>query len=139
MSSYPGETNCGGRMNKKVLAGICLVAVLLIGGIVAFAIGNNDSGKADEQSAASSPTGSATSPSAGAAGTAGGSAAVPVFPTPSLPAGSEDAKTALAINQIIFEVTQEALDRPKDQRMTAEEINARIQTRIEELKKEGGN
>ena len=127
-------------MNKKILAGICLVAVLLIGGIVAFALGNNDSGSAGEQSSATSPTGSAASPSAGAAENAEAPATgVPVFPTPSLPAGSEDAKTALAINQIIFEVTQEALNRPKDQRMTAEEINARIQTRIEELKKEGGN
>lgn len=127
-------------MNKKILAGICLVAVLLIGGIVAFALGNNDSGSAGEQSSATSPTGSAASPSAGATQNAEApTTGVPVFPTPSLPAGSEDAKTALAINQIIFEVTQEALNRPKDQRMTAEEINARIQSRIEELKKEGGN
>lgn len=40
----------------------------------------------------------------------------------------------MAINQIIFEITQDAINRPKDQRMTSEEINALIQSRIKELR-----
>lgn len=48
--------------------------------------------------------------------------------------GGDEAELLMEINQVIFEVTQEAIARPSDQRMTSEEIAALIRSRIEELK-----
>ncbi len=127
-------------MNKKLIAGVCLAVVLVLGGILALTLSGDDSpGEARGDSPSPSGTTSTTSPSAatspspGASGSPTAPGAV-AFPTPSLPAGSEDAETVMAINQIIFEITQDAINRPKDQRMTSEEINALIQSRIKELR-----
>jgi hypothetical protein len=120
-------------MNKKLIAGVCLAVVLLVGGVLALTLSGDDPAGGDREAPSASETGSAASPSTGASGSPTAPGAV-AFPTPSLPAGSEDAETVMAINQIIFEVTQEAINRPKDQRMTSEEISALIQSRIEELR-----
>jgi hypothetical protein len=128
-------------MNKKLIAGACLAVVLAVGGILALTLlGDDPPGQArgkSPTSAETTPAGSASgaaSPPSAISGSPAAPGAVP-FPTPSLPAGSEDAETVMAINQIIFEITQDAINRPKDQRMTSEEINALIQSRIKELRK----
>ncbi len=121
-------------MNKKLIAGACLAVVLVVGGILALTRSGEDSpGEARGESPSSSETTPAPSPSSATPESPTTPGAV-AFPTPSLPAGSEDAETVMAINQIIFEVTQDAINRPKDQRMTSEEINALIQSRIKELR-----
>lgn len=131
-------------MNKELIAGACLAVVLAIGGIFAFIPGGDNSGgaKSGSESRSDSPASSettpatapsaATSPSFGTSGSPPAPGAV-VFPTPSLPAGSEDAEAMMAINQIIFEITRDA-NRPADKRMSPEEINALIQSRIKELR-----
>lgn len=54
------------------------------------------------------------------------------IPTISIPPGlsAEKAEKVIALNQAILEVTQEAVKRPPGDRMTAEEINELIRTRI---------
>lgn len=120
-------------MNKKHIAGAFLAAVLLIGGILAFNLLRDDASSRDRDDASASETTPTPSPSAGASASAPVPGAV-AFPTPSLAGGSDDAETVMAINQIIFEVTQEAINRPKEDRMTSEEISALIETRIKELR-----
>lgn len=117
----------GGKVNKTV-AGIAALVVLGIVGVIGFVVLRQD-GK--NQASVAAPQRSA---SPGAAEAAGADATLPALPTPSLPANAEDAKVLMEINQIIFEVTQQAMQRPKTDRMTAEEIDALIRSRIEELK-----
>lgn len=120
-------------MNKKLIVGACLAVVLLIGGILAFTLNGDDPSGRDREESSSSETTPAPSVSAVASATPAVPGAV-AYPTPSLPADSDDAETVMAINQIVFEVTQEAINRPKDDRMTSEEISALIESRIKELR-----
>lgn len=101
---------------KKVVAGICLASLLVVAGITAFAA-NRDVPK----SAASTDSKTSENDSQAA------------VPANSVPADEEDAKLLLEINEVIFQVTQEAIQRPNDQRMTPDEISALIRSRIEEL------
>ena len=121
-------------MSKKTIAGAALALALLLAGILAFTANRGSSSDAERDDRSVPATTPAPSASPGASGISPAAGAV-AFPTPSLPAGSQDAETVMAINQIIFEVTQEAINRPKDDRMTSEEISALIQSRIEELRK----
>lgn len=100
-------------MNSKVAAGLALVVA--VAAAIAFAT-LRDSG----------PPGPASVTPAADTGTTTNPAAPPV--------SAEDAELLAEINQVITEVTKEALERPEDQKMTAEEIQQRITSRIEELK-----
>ena len=96
-----------------------LIAVVLMAALAACGDAGDDS--ASPKAAAS--TSSETSAKASGA-----------IPEIELPEGaSKDAQKLVEINQIIAEVTQEAINRPKDQRMSSEEISQLIRTRIEEI------
>jgi hypothetical protein len=98
---------------KLVGAGLILV---VLAGVVAFAV-LRDTTATDASSSTEAAEDQKAAPE----------------PAPS-PATAEEARLLLEINQVIAEVTKEAIERPKDQRMTKEEINALITSRIEELK-----
>lgn len=104
-------------MNPKMMIGVGLIALLSIGG-AAFAVsgvGTSEPASTDSAETAAQQEG-------------------PVVPVPSMPAElQEDAQRLIEVNQIISEVTQEALDRPKDDRMTPEEVGALVRERIAEL------
>lgn len=103
------------RFHRTLLIAVVLVAAL-------GACGDSGDDSASPKPVASSGS-SETSASASAA-----------IPEIQLPEGaSEDAKRLVEINQVIAEVTGEAIKRPKDQRMSSEEISQLIQTRIEEI------
>lgn len=109
-------------MNKTVV-GLGVLALLAIAAAMAFFTinGAEDSRSAVEVPLTDSPATSSETP------------VLPALPTPSLNPGSEDAERLMEINRIVFEVTQEAIARPKEDRMTREEIDALIRSRIEEL------
>lgn len=97
-----------------------LIAVVLMAALAGCGDGADDS---DSPKAAASAGSTETSAKASTA-----------IPEIELPEGaSEHAKRLVEINQIIAEVTQEAINRPKDQRMSSEEISQLIRTRIEEI------
>ena len=108
---------------KKIVAGICVAALLVVAGF--FALRALDS---EDESASPAPSPSEEGPEATA------TPSPLVLPTASLPAGADDARLLMEINQAIFQVTQEAAQRPSDQRMTSEEINELIRSRIEEIR-----
>jgi hypothetical protein len=107
---------------KKIVAGIGVAALLMVAGFFAFQmLDSDDESASPEPSVSESPEASATPTPL-------------VLPTASLPPGADDARLLMEINQVIFQVTQEAAQRPSDQRMTAEEINELIRSRIEEIR-----
>lgn len=110
-------------MNRTIVW-LCVLAAVAVAAAVAFFALNGDEGR----SAVAEP------PARTPVTTSSGEPGLPAIPTPSLSPGSEEAARALEIQRIIFEVTQEAIKRPKDDRMSAEEIEAAINTRITELK-----
>jgi hypothetical protein len=107
---------------KRIFTGI-LVALLLAAGVAVFAA-IKDGPAAKETSASGVST---DDPKVSQKNSQ------PVLPTVSVPADAKEAKLLMEINQVIFQVTQEALQRPKDQRMTAEEISALVRSRVKEL------
>lgn len=100
--------------------GMFVVAVVLVAALAAC--GNSGDDSAAPKAAAS------TAP---AESSAKASAAIPEIELPE--EASEDAKRIVELNKIIAEVTQEAINRPKDQRMSTEEVSQLIRTRIEEI------
>lgn len=104
-------------MKLKIVSGIALVAVLLAG-VAAFAFGADGASEpAPEES-----TEAAEMP------------ASPAVTLPSMPAEiQQEAQLLVGVNQVIAEVTKEAMERPKDERMTPEEIRALIRERIAQL------
>lgn len=106
---------------KKAVMGIGLLALILIGGAFAF-VANQDQ-PAGEKSSASE------------AAPASGNAATDGEPVASAPVDGEDAQLFMEINQAIFEVTQEAAKRPQNDRMTSEEVNQLITSKIQEIKR----
>lgn len=110
-------------MNKLVV-GICLTAVLAAGGI-AFAASNRG------------PEAKQTPPAEQAsADTEKSDQTLPGVPTISLPADTDEAKALLQVQQMIAEVTREAMERPRADRMSAEEVKEMVLSRIEELKEQ---
>lgn len=107
---------------KKIVAGIGVAVLLVVAGLFAFQVLDSD-----EEPASPAPTPSESRE-------ASPTETPLVLPTASLPAGADDARLLMEINQVIFQVTQEAAQRPSDQRMTAEEINQLIRSRIEEIR-----
>ena len=107
-------------MRKIVTVG-CVVAVLAAGGVAAFLVAQDK--PAGERPAAASRGRSASS----------GNESPAIVPSSPNPEDSERVKRLKEVNQAIFEVTQEAARRPKDQRMTPEEISALVRARIQEL------
>lgn len=104
-------------MKLKIVSGITLVAVLLAG-VAVMAVGAD--GKSEPTSKES--TEAAETP------------ASPVVPMPSMPAEiQQEAQLLVGVNQVIAEVTKEAMERPRDDRMTPEEVRALIRQRIAEL------
>lgn len=104
-------------MKLKILSGIALVAVLLAG-VAVLAIGADGT----SEPASKEATEAAEMP------------ASPTVPLPSMPAEiQQEAQLLVGVNQVIAEVTKEAMERPKDERMTPEEVRALIRERIAEL------
>lgn len=110
-------------MGSKAIIGLCLAALLVTAGVVGALLAGN---RAD-----SNPPAAAPSPSPAAATPA--LPALPAFPTPSTAGDRPEARRLAEVNRIIAEVTEEAMQRPKDQRMTADQINELINSRIEQL------
>jgi hypothetical protein len=110
-------------MKKIIIAGTCLIA-LLAAGVTAF-VANKETPAAKHPSTSASAAAHETKVS-------GGNSEA-VVPSVAVPADAEEAKLLMEINQMILQVTQEALERPKDQRMSAEEISAMVRSRVEEL------
>jgi hypothetical protein len=135
-----------GVQMKRTVLGVCLVVLLAISGAVVW--GLTRAAASDKTASASpdiSPAEAAKPATAGASAgpepaaadpEAVGAGSVPVtqfpIPTISIPPGlsAEKAEKVIALNQAIIEVTQEATRRPPGDRMTAEEINELIRTRI---------
>lgn len=131
---------------KRTFVGACLVVLLAVSGAVAWGLTRDN---ASDEPATASPKNSKAAEVAAAvpavpgpvAAGPGKSAApgVPVteipIPTISIPPGlsAEKAEKVIALNQVILEVTQEAVKRPPGERMTTEEINELIRTRIKEI------
>lgn len=104
-------------MKLKIVSGIALVAVLLAG-VAAFAVGADGA----SEPASKESTETVEIP------------ASPAVPLPSMPAEiQQEAQLLVGVNQVIAEVTKEAMERPKDERMTPEEIRALIRERIAQL------
>ncbi|MDQ4148518.1 MAG: hypothetical protein M3164_00755 [Actinomycetota bacterium] len=110
---------------KKLVVGICVVAVLIAGGIAAFVASRSKPAGQERPAQATSADASKTSNQGSNLVLPGAGAVDPNDP--------EQVKRLKEVNQVIFEVTQEALKRPKDQRMTPEEISALVRARIQEL------
>jgi predicted dinucleotide-binding enzyme len=117
--------------SSRVVAGLLVASGCAV--TAAVWISSNDS-PASLNSAQPATAGSAANITGAAT-----ESAVLALPTPSVPGAAQQISD---INKIISEVTQLAVQRPKDQRMSAEEIDALITSRIEELKaqqkEEGG-
>ncbi|HEX2149798.1 MAG TPA: hypothetical protein VHI31_06475 [Actinomycetota bacterium] len=106
-------------MKKTVVMSFVAVAVLAVGAFTAFFVTKGDT--------------AAEGPAATASADASKSAA-PVVPNLDLPAGGNDAQLLTEINQIILDVTQQAVNEPKEERMSSEEVAALIRSRIDDLK-----
>ena len=107
---------------KKLVAALCLVAVLAGAGFVGYSM--NRSGSGGEQRPASGSTSADRAASQQELGSR--------LPS-SIPANDEESTQLVALNQLIFEVAQENARRPESERMTPEEIRALVRSRVEEL------
>ena len=100
-------TGRAGGAAKRICAGLLMAACM----VVLAGCNNRNSPEATPATAAGEPSSTVSSPTS-----------------------VEDAQLLMEINKAIAEVTQEAMQRPKEDRMTAEEINARIRQKIDEIK-----
>ncbi|MEX2586604.1 MAG: hypothetical protein WD602_01235 [Actinomycetota bacterium] len=104
-------------MKPKIVIGTGLIA-LLSAGAAAFgvgAIGTSEPAPAEETEAAEAP-------------------ADPAVTLPSVsPEAQVEAERLVDISQVISEITQEALERPREERMTPEEARELILGRMGEL------
>lgn len=100
---------------KRTIAAICLIAAVGVVGAFVWV--------------ASSDTPKEVLPATATAGTDSGSPEV----SAALAANSTPAEKAIAVNKIIVEVTQEAVSRPSDQRMSAAEVEGLIRSRIKQI------
>ena len=107
-------------MNKTVVISVVAIAVLAVGAFSAFFMTRGDA--AAPESAAAPASADSSKPDA------------PVVPNLDLRAGGNDAQLLTEINQIILDVTQQAVSRPKEERMSSEQVAALIRSRIDELK-----
>lgn len=111
-------------MKSRVLNG-CLIATLMISGLAGC--GSGEGAEATGKVAATPASTNEGVPSAGQAGK-------PVIPSIEVSGDANQARMLTEINQAMADVTKEALSRPKDDRMTAEEIDLLIRSRIEQIK-----
>ena len=107
-------------MNKTVVISVVALAVLAVGAFSAFFVTKGDAAVPESAAAPASADSSKSE--------------APVVPNLELPAGGEDAQLLTEINQIILDVTQQAVNRPKEERMSSEEVAALIRSRIDDLK-----
>lgn len=108
-------------MKLKIVSGVVLIAVL-VAGVGVLAVGADGASKPESKESAEAPTEAAETPDS------------PLVPLPSMPAElQQEAQLLVGVNQVIAEVTKEAMERPKDDRMTPEEVRALIRERIAEL------
>lgn len=113
---------------KKIITGICLIALLAGVGAAVFAA-NKDTPAAKESSASAAEDSSASTDDSKVSE----SSSQPAVPAISVPADAEEAKLLMEVNQVILQVQKEAQARRGDQRMTAEEISALVRSRVEEV------
>ena len=109
---------------KKTLTIIGLIALLAVGG-VALLVATKDKPAEKERAA------QAASKDSSDASAQDAQVAIPSGADPNDP---ERVKRVKEVNQVIAQVMQEAASRPKDDRMTPEEISALVRARIQELR-----
>lgn len=97
----------------KSLIGITVAVVLILAGAVVFGFFAGESGSGDPEAREQSPA---------------------ATPSVTAPADPEEAQIMAEINKAIADVTAEAAARPKDDRMTPEEVEERIRQKIDEIR-----
>ena len=102
---------------KKLVAVVCLAALVAGAGYVGFTIADRGGDEAAESQGVKAPV---------VTGDAG-------MKLPETDIKSDEANQLMQLNQIVFEVAQQNARLPKDQRMSTEEIKALIRQRVQEL------